>query len=359
MVKAAVLYSQNNQFKLENIQIKTPTNNEVLVKIHSVGICHTDLLVRDGISRVPFPNVLGHEGAGIVEQIGDSVTHFKEGDKVVLTFDYCHECPNCQNDQVYACDHFVFKNFQSDKKVIKQNDLHITHFFGQSSFSEYALCTEANLVKITDEYDGPLEILGPLGCGIQTGAGAVFNKLKPHKTNSIVIFGCGAVGLSAVMAAKSLECKQIIAVDLNDKRLDKAKQLGATHTINGKNQNIMENIKQLTNNRGTDYSVESSGHPRAMEQAIECLARGGVCALTGTSNEQIMIDARTLRDERTVAGVLEGSANPKEFIPKLLNLYKENKFPFDKLLTYYQFDHINQAIKDLENGEVIKPVLIL
>lgn len=356
-IKAALLHSQHDKFKIENVQVKQPTHNEILVKIDSVGICHTDILVRDGISKVPFPNVLGHEGVGIVEAVGNEVCDITPGDHVVLTFDYCTNCPNCRSGHVYACDHFVPINFQSDRERIKQADNHITQFFGQSSFADYVLCSETNVVKVNK--DLPLNILGPLGCGIQTGAGAVLNKLKPNEDSTIAIFGCGAVGLSAVLAARSLQCKQIIAIDLNDERLKKATELGATHSINGTKHDVITMIKQLTNDRGVQYSVESSGHPRAMEEAIECLARGGVCALTGTSNDAITINARTLRDERTVTGVLEGSAHPKQFIPQLIELYKEGKFPFDQLLTFYKFEQINEAIDQLESGKVIKPVLIL
>ncbi|PWA05119.1 aryl-alcohol dehydrogenase [Pueribacillus theae] len=359
MTKAAITYRKGEQFKIENIEIDHPKSGEILVKIVATGMCHTDLLARDQISYVPLPAVLGHEGAGIVEEIGEGVTTVEPGDHVILTFDSCGKCDNCYNGHSYACDEFFSLNFQASEKAEKQHRLHsggvhLTTFFGQSSFAQYSMATERNVIKV--EKDVPLEILGPLACGVQTGAGTVLNKLNPKVGSSIAIFGCGAVGLSAVMAAKIAGCNPIIAVDIHDERLKLATELGATHTINSKQQNAVESILEITG-KGVNYAVESSGLAAVIRESVESLASLGISAIIGSSNDDVNLNIRTLRNERTVTGVLEGSSVPQVFIPQMIELYKAGKFPFDKLIKFYSLEDINQASCDMESGVTIKPVI--
>jgi aryl-alcohol dehydrogenase len=363
LTKAAVTYGKGEPFQIDDINIDDPKDGEVLIRIKAVGICHTDLIVRDQYYPVPLPAVLGHEGAGIVEKVGNGVTSVQPGDHVVLSFSSCGECTNCLTGNPYACENFFELNF-TGKMADGSCRLHkdgqeVSNFFGQSSFSHYSVASERNVVKVPK--DVPLEILGPLGCGIQTGSGAVLNKLKPEEGSSIVVFGCGSVGLSALMAAKVANCTTIIAVDLQDSRLELAKELGATHTINPKNvSNTVEEIQKITG-KGVNYSVETTSIPAVLRQAVDCLATLGKAAVIGAPpvGTEVTLDVNTLLFERAVTGVLLGSGVPQIFIPKLIELYKHGKFPFDKLIKFYSLEEINQASEDSEKGITIKPILKL
>ncbi|WP_332632671.1 NAD(P)-dependent alcohol dehydrogenase [Halalkalibacter flavus] len=361
LTKAAVTLAKGEPFHLTDIQIGAPKSGEVLVKIAGTGICHTDLVVRDAQFPVTFPIVLGHEGSGIVEKVGQGVTSVQPGDHVVLTFSSCGTCKNCQNGQSYACVNFFHLNFGGNMsdgtKRLSVGDTDISSFFGQSSFSHYAIASERNIVKVSK--DVPIEILGPLGCGIQTGCGAVINKLKAEPGSSMVVFGCGSVGLSAIMAGKVVGCTTIIAVDIHDSRLKLAEELGATHTINSSESDSLVEIQKITN-LGVNYSLETSGRPEVLRQAVDCLASLGTCAVIGVPpiGTEVSLDIKTIRQERTITGVVEGSSQPQVFIPQMIELYKQGKLPFDKLISFYKLEEINQATEDAKNGTAIKPVIM-
>jgi aryl-alcohol dehydrogenase len=233
-IKAAVVRQQGGPFSIESLSIAEPRADEVLVKIVGVGVCHTDLVCRDQYFPVPLPCVFGHEGSGIVEQVGEGVTKVKSGDHVVLSFSSCHECPNCIAGKPGYCHQLYQHNFlgtrpDGSSAWTKGGEKVHAHFFTQSSFGTYALARERNTVKVSRE--APLWLLGPLGCGVQTGAGAVINSLRPQAGTTIAIFGAGTVGLSAVMAAHLCGCSRIIAVDPVAARRELALELGATHVI--------------------------------------------------------------------------------------------------------------------------------
>jgi aryl-alcohol dehydrogenase len=358
--KAAVTHGKGEPFKIEEITIDEPKAGEVLIRILATGVCHTDLIVRDQYYPVPLPAVLGHEGSGIVEKVGEGVTSLKEGDHVVLSYSSCGECTNCRSGNPYACTQFFELNFTGKMKDgtcrLHKDGQDVSNFFGQASFAYYSVASERNLVKVPT--DVPIEILGPLGCGIQTGSGAVLNKLKPDAGSTIVIFGCGSVGLSAVMAAKVASCTTIIAVDVQNSRLEFAKELGATHTINPKETNTVEEILKITGN-GVQYSIETTSRPEVLRQAVDCLATLGRAVVIGAPalGTEVSLDVNTVLFERSVIGVLLGSAVPQLFIPKLIELYRQGKFPFDKLIKFYSLEEINQACADSESGVTIKPVL--
>lgn len=360
ITKAAVTHGKGQPFQIEDISIERPKTGEVLIRMVASGMCHTDLIVRDQHFPVPLPAVLGHEGSGVVELVGDGVTSIKPGDHVVLTFSSCGTCSSCHNAKPYACETFFGLNF-GGKMVDGSHRLHvsgqkISTFFGQSSFAYYSVCSERNVVKVPN--DVALDILGPLGCGIQTGCGAVFNKLKPEAGSSVAIFGCGSVGLSAIMAAKLVRCTRIIAVDVQDNRLELAKELGATHVINPHRSNPLEEIYKIAE-KGVNYSLETSGRAEVLRQAVDCLAVLGTAAVIGAPplGTEVSLDIKTLRSERTVTGVVEGSSVPHTFIPQLVELYKNGLLPIDKLITFYSLEEINQASEDMEKGISIKPVI--
>jgi aryl-alcohol dehydrogenase len=230
------------------------------------------------------------------------------------------------------------------------------NFFGQSAFADYALAEERNVVKVPE--DVPLEILGPMGCGVMTGAGAVINALKASAGTSIAIFGTGTVGMSAVMGAVVCGCTKIIAVDIHPDRLELAKELGATHVVNAGDGDPVQAIMDITGG-GPNYSLECVGNPAVFRQAVDVLPLLGVCGLCGVvaPGTEVSLNMDLIMNGRTVRGVIEGDAIPDLFIPKLIELYSQGRFPFDRLITFYPFNDINKAVEDMEKGLVIKPIL--
>lgn len=361
-IKAAVARGSGEALTLEELELEEPRADEVLVRVVATGVCHTDLVVIAGHLPTPMPAVLGHEGAGVVEKVGADVTKVKPGDHVVMTFNSCGKCPSCSEHEPAYCYEFFPRNFfatRPDESVALSKGAESIHsnFFGQSSFATYALCHPTNVVKVPEDAD--LELLGPLACGIQTGAGAVMNALKVKKGKSFVVFGAGSVGLSAVMAAKALGAGTIVAVDLNDSRLETAKELGATHTINAADEGVVEKIREF-GGFGVDYALDTTGLPAVIRQAVEALAPRGACAILGAPmpESQITFDNTDFMSQgKKLIGVVEGASQPDSFIPELIALWRAGNFPFDKLVTFYDFDQINQAVHDSHEGTAIKPIV--
>ena len=363
-IKAAVVYEQSGKFNIEQLEICDPNHDEVLVRIVGVGICHTDLAARDmHLPIPPPPSVFGHEGAGVVEKVGSRVTKVKPGDHVVLAWDYCGACAACKSGKELSCLNFFLHNFHGARPdgttTLRKGD-QVIHgsFFCQSSFANFALANERNVVKVRD--DVPLEILGPMGCGVMTGAGAVMNSFRAKPGSSIAIFGVGPVGMSAVLAAVVCGCTTIIAVDVIPDRLEKAKEFGATHTVNAGDVDPVEAILEITSG-GAEFSLECVGNPAVFRQAVDILPRLGVCGLLGVvpPGTEVSLNMDLIMNGRTVTGILGGDAIADLFIPKLIELYSQGRFPFDRLITFYPFDDINKAVEDMEMGRVIKPVLRL
>jgi aryl-alcohol dehydrogenase len=359
--RAALVKEEKGNFQIEELTLGDLRTDEVLVKIVGAGICHTDLISRDQVYPVPLPCVFGHEGSGTVEAVGTDVKKVAVGDHVVLSFQSCGSCRNCLAGKPSRCIDIFPCNFggcRPDGSLTYESGSEKIHanFFNQSSFAEYAIASERNTIKVSNKV--PLEILGPLGCGIQTGAGAILNNLKPEAGSAIAIFGCGSVGLAALMAAKLAGCTQIIAIDLMDERLNMASELGATQTINASAGSVIENIHDTTGD-GADYSVECTGVASVLRQAIDSMNNTGTCALVGAAppGEECTIDMNSIMFGRTLTGVIEGDAVPDIFIPQLIELYEQGSFPFDKLIQFYPLDDIQQAVEDMETGRAIKPVL--
>jgi aryl-alcohol dehydrogenase len=359
---AAVVRERHGVFQFEKLEIDDPRDDEVLVRIASAGICHTDLVARDQYVPVPLPAVLGHEGAGVVEKVGARVTRVKPGDHVVLSWTYCGNCVACISGQYAYCENFFAYNISNGARPDGTVTLHsggeVVHgsFFTQSSFAHHAIATERNVVRVRE--DVPLEILGPLGCGVQTGAGAVMNNLQPRPGSSIAVFGCGTVGMSAVLAAVVCGCTTIVAVDTNPARLDLARELGATHAVDASRGNPVEEIIRVTGG-GPEFSLECVGNPEVLRQAMDVLPRRGICGLLGVvaPGTEVTLDMDLIMNGRSVRGIIEGDAIPELFIPRLIELYLQGRFPFARLIEFYPFDQMNKAVEDMEAGRVIKPVL--
>lgn len=358
-ITAAVAREKEQPFSLENLELEGPRDDEVVVRVVATGMCHTDLIVRDQWYPVPLPCVLGHEGAGVVEEVGAGVTKVAPGDNVVLTFASCGKCATCLKGKPTYCLDFFGLNFggaRLDGTSPIGGGVH-GHFFGQSSFATHALATERNVVKVGD--DAPLELLGPLGCGIQTGAGGVLNTLHPEAGSSIVVFGTGAVGISAIMAARIAGCTTIVGVDVRPNRLELASELGATHVINGAEANAVEEVQAITGG-GADYSIETTAVPAVLRQAVDALGPLGTCGVVGAARlgTEVSLDMNgILIPGKTVRGIVEGDSVPDVFIPRLVELHAQGRFPFDRLVRFYDMDGVNEAAHAAEEGEAIKPVL--
>lgn len=366
-IRAAVVRQKGGPFQIEDLMLEAPRADEVLVRVVATGMCHTDMVARDQLYDVPLPVVLGHEGSGIVEQIGEGVKKVAVGDHVVLTYMWCGHCKPCLRGDLTYCEHFYGLNFDGAREdgstsTYRENDarepIH-DHFFGQSSFGTFALAHERNVIKVPKTVS--LELLGPLGCGIQTGAGAVINALKVSPGSSFVAFGGGAVGLSAVMAARAAGATMIISVDVVPSRLALATELGATHTINSHETDPVKAVHEITGG-GADFSLESSGRPAVLRQAIDALAIRGTCGIVGAPalGTEASFDVNgVMTTGKRIIGIIEGDSKPDLFIPALVELYQQGKFPFDKLVKFYSLDQINQAAEDSEKGVTIKPIVRL
>lgn len=362
IITAAVNHADmNGKYTVEQIRIDEPRDDEILVRTLGVGLCHTDLAMA---SRKIAPKcVFGHEGAGIVEKVGSRVTAFKPGDRVVSSFRTCGACPACLSGNSAYCSNFNALNTSGKRKDgsstlfdLDGNPIY-GNFFGQSCFASHYLCIESNLVKVEDE-DLPLEIFGTLGCGVQTGAGTVMNTLNCRPGSSIAVYGAGAVGLSSIMAAKVVGCTKIIAVDIHQNRLDLALELGATHVVNSKEEDPVAAIMKITGS-GANYAIDTTGVLAISRKAIECTnVSGGQTAFIGIAAGELVVDYLTIARGRKVTGVMEGDAVAGLFIPILIDLYKQGRLPFDKLVKRYPLSEINQAMEDMHTGVTIKPILI-
>jgi aryl-alcohol dehydrogenase len=358
-IQAAVAREIHGKLSVETVNLAKPNADEVLIKLVATGICHTDLAIVEQIMPLPLPLVLGHEGAGIVEEIGANVKGLAIGDHVVLTFASCGHCHQCTDHHPSYCDHYAPLNFgtvrpdgtptitDADNKPVG------AAFFAQSSFATYSIANQSNVIKVRK--DAPLELLGPLGCGLSTGAGTILNVLKPKPDATLAIFGTGALGCAAIMAAKYLGVKKIIAVDRVASRLALARELGATDTIDTSKQNLVE---ALAATGGLDFAMDTSGVPKLIEAAVGALKTCGTCVLLGASaDSDLHLSILPLISGKSIRGVVNGDCDPQVLIPKLVDMYLEGKFPMDRLAAFYPLSAINEAIADSHSGKTIKPII--
>ena len=359
-IQAAIIYGPHDPYVIEEVDLAEPKANEVLVKVTASGYCHTDYSVAHREERPIHPAVLGHEGSGVIVEVGSQITGFKPGDRVCMSFCYCGECYACITGRPYQCElvgklNFGGRAFDGTARLSKDGK-ELANFFNQSSFATYAVTHQHNLVHVPDEMD--LRLTGPLGCGIQTGAGAVLNCLKPEPGSSIVVFGLGGVGMSGLMAAKASGCTTIIAVDTVDSRLAMAMELGATHTINAKKDDPETTVKEITKGKGTNYALDATGSGVTARAALRCTHYFGMLAIIGGGGGDSPILGGDL-GARTITGITEGRSIPTVFIPTLMEMHLKGLFPFDKLVEFYDFADINQAEADSISGKTIKPILLM
>ncbi|MDF3147008.1 MULTISPECIES: NAD(P)-dependent alcohol dehydrogenase [unclassified Streptomyces] len=361
--RAAVVESGGAPFTLSDVELAEPGPHEAVVRMVATGLCHTDLGVASGGLPFPLPGVLGHEGAGVVEAVGPSVTGVAPGDHVVLSFTSCGDCRNCRGGHPAYCATWLPLNLIGGRRADGSSTISRGgeelggHFFGQSSFAERALVDERSLVKV--DPDVPLESIAPLGCGVQTGVGAVWNVLKPVTGSTVVVLGAGAVGLSAVMAAALTPATNIVAVDRVGERLSLAKELGATHTVNAAETDLAEALAQITGGQGADGVVETTGNVGVLRQGVDALAARGTLVVVGAPpfGTEVALDVNGLLGGKQVVGLTLGDAETQVFIPALVRLVKEGRLPLHRLISTYPFAEIDQAVRDMGAGKAIKPVL--
>lgn len=364
-ITAAIAREAAAPFRLEEIDLAEPQADEVIVRIVAVGICHSDIAARNQSLPIALPAVLGHEGAGVVEKVGSAVTKLAPGDKVVLTVAFCGECTNCQRGDVAYCEKGIALNYggaRPDGSATLCCDGHpmTGHFFGQSSFASHAVANQRNAIKVHTDAD--LALAAPIGCGIQTGAGAVMRSLAAKSGRSIAVCGGGSVGLSAVMGAKLQGCDPIIVVEPVAERRTLALEIGATHAIDPAKGDLTAQIRAISA-RGVDYVVDTTAVVPVIEAAFASLAPHGAIALLGVpKNPEASFSVSLLQlliAGATVKAVIEGDTDPETFIPELLAHAEAGRLPLAKLIRQYPFDQINQAVDDQLAGSVVKPVLIL
>jgi aryl-alcohol dehydrogenase len=361
-IRAAVAEEQSKPFLIEELELDEPRHDEVLVRLVASGICQTDAHVWHQHLPTPLPAVLGHEGSGIVERVGAGVAALKPGDHVVMSYQSCGHCEPCLSGNAAYCDNAIAANF-SGARLDGTGGLHRPegrngeihgHFFGQSSFATHALATERNVVKVPD--DVPIELLGPLGCGLQTGAGAVLNSLHVQAGASIAVLGTGAVGLAAVMAARAAGAGTIVGVDVNPGRLALARELGATHVLDARRVDVTGELTRITG-RGVSHVLETTGRKDMLQHAVESLAPMGQIALVAVGGPEVTVPAPMLALGKSVRGIVQGDAIPQLFIPRLIQMYRDGRFPFDRLVRFYEFADINEAFAAAAAGDAIKPIL--
>ena len=358
MKARAAIFDNGPRPRLAEIDLPAPGGNDVLVRLVATGICHTDTKAARAGGPVPHPVVLGHEGSGIVERVGDRVSKVSPGDHVVLTFSSCGSCASCREAEPAFCHEMFELNFACrgrEPVPAGEGEAHIG-FFGQSSFATHALVGERNAVVI--DKAAPLELLGPLGCGIQTGAGAVLNDFRVSAGATFAVFGAGGVGMAAIIAARLSGAGAIIAVDRNAARLELAAELGATLCLNAETDEVVPTIMAATR-VGVNFALDTTGVLGPMRQAIDVLAPRGECGfVTGPwDGAELRVPVRQLLAGRRLRGIHQGSSNPDVFIPRLVALHLEGRFPIERLVRFYEFAEIGTALDDMESGRTIKPIL--
>ena len=362
-ITAAVLRDAESVQSIEELELREPRAGEILVEIVAAGLCHTDLLPRQRGFFASPPLVLGHEGAGVVRVVGPGVPDISVGDRVLLSYAACGDCLNCHRGQPYCCYRFFAVNMtgrcadgtygpMSDGVTAELG----SSWFGQSSFATHTVVAASNVVRV--DPDLPLHLLAPLGCGFQTGAGAVMNVIRPQPGSSLAVIGVGAVGLAAVMAARAEGVDIIVAVDRQPARLEAARKAGATVTIDASSGDLRRELRAAVARGGIDAVIDTTGHPAVVGAAIDSVRPGGTVALVGSSNAAISIAPGALALGKTLVGVIEGNAVPRDFLPRLIATWRAGRFPIDDLITTYPLTDIDQAERDLRDGAVIKPVIM-
>ncbi|MGH3589074.1 MAG: NAD(P)-dependent alcohol dehydrogenase [Pseudonocardia sp.] len=361
-ITAALVEELDGPFALTRLELDEPGPGEVLVKLAATGNSHTDGLARHGDLPFPLPGVLGHEGAGTVAAVGPGVTGYGEGDPVVIGWPSCGTCRNCRAGEPRYCLRLATALVGGGRidggTALRRPDGRpvSSHFFGQSSFATHSLTTAAALVPVPR--DLPLELMGPLACGVSTGAGAIFNTVRPRAGAQLVVFGVGTVGLAAIMAARNSPATRIIAVDRHASRLAFARELGATDSVDATVDDVVGAVHDLCGGPA-DYALECTGVISVVRQAADAVGMLGTCVLIGgaPAEAEFALDHLSTLWGKRIVGVLGGGGRSHELITGIMGLYAQGRFPFDRLVEYFDFADVQTALDRSYAGEVVKPVL--
>ncbi len=364
-MKAAVVYERKAPVVVEDLDLDAPKAGEVRVKIVANGICHSDYSVIHGVLPFPLPMVLGHEGAGIVEEVGPGVTLVKPGDHVVLSaVSACGTCFHCSHGEFPQCDSatmMMVKGALADGTSRHRKGSRSIHpMVGLASMAEYTVVGERACVKIPDEV--PLTSACLVGCGVMTGVGAAIYTANVESGSTCVVIGCGGVGLNVLQGCVIAGAATIIAVDLLDSKLEAAKRFGATHTINPSRQDVVKTVRSLTEGRGADYAFEVIGTGKTIELAYAVTRRRGMAIVVGAAprEDQVTLPAASFLGERMLRGSAYGSVGPRMAMPRLIDLYQKGRLKLDELITRtYPLAEVNEAMGALERGEVVRAVLVM
>lgn len=364
-VRAAVAREPHKPFSMEELELADPRPEEVRVRLVASGICHADIIARDQDLPVPHPIVAGHEGAGVVEAVGSAVSAVAEGDRVVMSFSYCGHCHQCRRGRpAYCLENFPL-NFGGARpdgttSLTHGNELVHSHYFGQSSFATHAVVPAANLAVVDAE--APLALYAPLGCGVQTGAGAVLNSMRVPPGSGLAVFGTGSVGLSAIMAAHAIGVTTVIAVDVVPERLALAERLGATVTIDARStQDVVGAIREVTGGQGVPFALDTTGRPTTIQTAVAALTATGELGLVapGSATNEVTLGLLDLVMGRKVRGIQQGDSVPATFIPTLIELHRAGNFPLEEIVTTFPFEQLNEAAEAGLHGSAVKAVVLM
>jgi aryl-alcohol dehydrogenase len=354
-VQAAVHSGTHTKLILRELDLEEPHSDEVLIKTVACGVCHTDIWVQQNYTNVPM--VLGHEASGVVERVGRDVKDFAAGDHVVTAYNWCGECEACRQGRTWECDSFGenFEGLRPDGTTpLSLNGKTVVPLMREGGFSTRMVCQKNSVIKVDTDLD--LRFLGPLGCGIMTGAGSVFNHLNPKPKSTIAVFGAGCVGLSAIMAARIAGCEAIVAVDSVSSRLELAEELGATHCIDGEKSDVAKAIKNICG--GVDCAFDTSGSSQLLEAMRKVLNPKASACGVGIGGS-LALNERERREGKSWKTTNTGFSFPPLFIPKLIAYYRAGKFPFEKMIRFYRFDEINEAFTANRECTVVKPVWLM
>ena len=361
MVKAAVLYNFGEALKIDSLNLRAPGADEVVVKMAASGVCHSDLSVQQAKLPFPPPVVLGHEGAGVVEEVGKDVKHLKTGDHVVLSWvENCGRCLYCIAGHAHLCDAMMASMMSGGELVFEKDGTQIARMAGVASFAERTVVRGNAAIKIPD--DMPLDRACLVGCGVMTGVGAAVNTAKVQPGDTVAVFGCGGVGLNVIQGAALCGASRIVAVDLSPAKLELAKTFGATDVVNGKDGNAPDQIRNLTGGLGVDFAFEVIGIPAVIMEAYMSLKRGGKVIVVGVPaiGQMVEIPGQMISlEEKSVVGSLYGSGNMKRDMPRLIELYQRKRLKLDELVSKrIKLEDVNNAFADMEKGAVARSVIV-
>ena len=359
-MKAAVLYEAKTPLQIETFDLPGTGPGQVRVRLLASGVCHSDWhVIKGDWPHIPLPAILGHEGAGVVEAIGEDVSHVTVGDHVILSWKIsCGLCELCQNGYPALCE----RTYQAaNNPRFPDSDQTMLKMLGLGTFSTETIVPLEAVIRI--DKDVPLEQASLIGCGVMTGVGAVINTAGVEPGRSVAVFGCGGVGLNCIQGAVLSGAEPIIAVDVRHNKLDMARQFGATHTVNAQQEDPVARIQEICGGLGAHYAFEAVGMAGdTFLQSILCIRKRGTAVFVGHAphDTPLNLDARMLMHEKTVIGSYYGTARPHIDFPRLVNLYQAGKLKLDELITRtYPLEAVNDAFQALEKGEVARSVLSL